>query len=75
MRGNNFQNEDFEDNQNDFSQEYRPSDNYLIQEMDYKKKLLAEYFKKADINKDNKLSEYELLSFLDKKVFKFCIKY
>lgn len=51
------------------SYEYRPSDTYLIKEMDYKKSLLIEEFKAADINKDNYLSEHELLTYLDKQVF------
>ena len=52
----------------EMSYEYRPADAYLVQEMEYKKSMLIEEFKGADINRDNKLSEHELLAFLDKKV-------
>jgi len=50
------------------SYEYRPSDTYLKQEIEYKKSLLKEEFKSADVNKDELLTEHELLSFLDSKV-------
>lgn len=52
----------------EMSYEYRPADAYLLKEMEYKKSLLIEEFKGADVNRDNKLSEQELLAFLDKKV-------
>lgn len=52
----------------DLSYEYRPSDAYFQKEIELKKSLLIEEFKQADINKDNMLTEHELLTFLDKKV-------
>lgn len=52
----------------ELSYEYRPSDAYYQKEIELKKSLLIDEFKQADLNKDNMLSEYELLTFLDKKV-------
>lgn len=64
----NMQQQNDEDN-GDASYEYRPSDAYLRKEMSYKMSLLAEEFKLADANKDELITEQELLQFLDSKVF------
>lgn len=63
----NFEGQGQSDN-GDMSYEYRPSDAYWKQEMEQKKALLIEEFQQADLNKDNQLSEKELLQFLDLKV-------
>ena len=52
----------------EFSREYRPSDAYLQQELDLKKALLAEEFRHADFNLDGYISQEELLRYLDKQV-------
>ena len=52
----------------ELSYEYRPSDAYFQKEIELKKDLLTEEFRHADINKNDQLSEHELLTFLDKKV-------
>lgn len=62
-----------ENDNNDQSYEYRPSDAYMRKELEYKRKLLIEEFKQADLNKDQMLSEKELLQFLDLKVIMFVI--
>ena len=45
----------------DLSYEYRPSDAYMRQELEYKRRLLIDEFKQADLNHDDMLSEKELL--------------
>ncbi|CDW90728.1 c2 domain containing protein [Stylonychia lemnae] len=44
-----------------------PSDAYVKKEQELKKKLLTEEFQQADLNKDQSLTEKELLQFLDLK--------
>ena len=66
---NQFEGSKFQDGEpEDLSYDYRPSDAYFQREVEFKKSLLIDEFKQADINKDNYLDEHELLSFLDKKV-------
>ena len=66
--------EHYEEEKEEKSQEYRPSDAYIQQEIECKKALLVEEFKQADLNKDEKLTEQELIQFLDAKVMLLQIK-
>lgn len=52
------------------SYDYRPSDAYLIKEMEFKKSLLVEEFQSMGLKKATQIGEHELIGTLDKKVNK-----